>query len=557
MMNFALYYAGDAYSTATKIMGRQSAGRALMKGVARTWSGTVVRGLGPAAQGGRALLAQLQADGYAGQVRWSRLPDLQTAREVGAVYFPSPGPQELAHLRNRVHPAAFSIMAATFTLSSAGAMDDVAGWVLPPYRPWDALICISECAKTMATQLHEEMRTWWTDEAGPMRFNAPQLPVIPLGVDVPFFVPGPENKLLARQTLGVAQGESVFLFAGRLSFHAKANPAPLYQALEQAAQQTPVVCIEAGMFPNESIAQAFAAAQKALAPTVRFIHVNGQDEARYRRAWQAADVFVSLAENIQETFGLTPVEAMAAGLPVIVADWNGYRETIRDGVDGFRVPTVLPPAGAGVDLALRHAMEADSYDMFIGRTSMATVVQPHALAQAVCRLATDAALRQTMGAAGQQRAQQAFDWPVVLRQYAALATELGEIRLHAAQQKQQPRSWPQRADPFVRFAHFSSDTMHGNWPVQARPQAVGRLQALLGLSMVNYAFDPQLLPRESLAALLAVLQSGKPHTVNSALKAAGQTSQAGMRALMWLWKLDLVSVKTIPGVRMPVLPPVP
>jgi len=31
--NFAIYYAGDAYSTAQKIMGRQSAGKAFMRGV--------------------------------------------------------------------------------------------------------------------------------------------------------------------------------------------------------------------------------------------------------------------------------------------------------------------------------------------------------------------------------------------------------------------------------------------------------------------------------------------------------------------------------------------
>ena len=45
-------------------------------------------------------------------------------------------------------------------------------------------------------------------------------------------------------------------------------------------------------------------------------------------AYAAADIFVSLSDNIQETFGLTPVEAMAAGLPVVASDWDGYRETI-------------------------------------------------------------------------------------------------------------------------------------------------------------------------------------------------------------------------------------
>ena len=32
-------------------------------------------------------------------------------------------------------------------------------------------------------------------------------------------------------------------------------------------------------------------------------------------AWRAADLFVSLSDNVQETFGLTPVEAM--GVPMV------------------------------------------------------------------------------------------------------------------------------------------------------------------------------------------------------------------------------------------------
>ena len=46
---------------------------------------------------------------------------------------------------------------------------------------------------------------------------------------------------------------------------------------------------------------------------------------------------MSLSDNIQETFGLTPLEAMASGIPVIVSDWDGYRSTVRDNKDGFRI----------------------------------------------------------------------------------------------------------------------------------------------------------------------------------------------------------------------------
>ena len=60
-----------------------------------------------------------------------------------------------------------------------------------------------------------------------------------------------------------------------------------------------------------------------------------------RQALAAADIAVFLVDNPQETFGLAVVEAMAAGLPLVVSDWNGYRDLVRDGMDGFR----LRPAG--------------------------------------------------------------------------------------------------------------------------------------------------------------------------------------------------------------------
>ena len=66
------------------------------------------------------------------------------------------------------------------------------------------------------------------------------------------------------------------------------------------------------------------------------------EEANRDDAWAAADVFISLADNAQEAFGLTPLEAMAASLPCIVSDWNGYRDTVRDGVDGDLIPAMMP-----------------------------------------------------------------------------------------------------------------------------------------------------------------------------------------------------------------------
>ena len=541
--SFAIYYAGDAYSTANKIMGRQSAGKAFMRGVARTWPKADLHGLGQGAATAKAMYAQLAGDGFDGQLKWLEVPNWAALGEVGALYYPSPAAKDFSYSRNAFNPGAFSVMGVTFTLSSNGAMDQVADLVLPPFKPWDAMICISQAALDFTTRLHDEMKAWWAAQTGATRFNTPQLPVIALGIDCPSFTPDAKLRETARAALQLQAHEVAFLFSGRLSFHAKANPAPMYQALEQAAQHASVVCIEAGVFPNDAIRTGFLAAQKALAPSVRFIWVDGQDELRYRQAWQGADAFVSLSDNIQETFGLTPVEAMAAGLPVVVSDWNGYKDTVRDGVDGFRVPTILPPAGVGGDLAMRHALGLDTYDFYIGRASLATVIEPTALAQACIALASQPELRERMGAAGLARATRDFDWPVILQRYAQLAGELTKIRLAAGPQAPEP--WVQRADPFARFGHFSSQTLAGNARVLAQPSAQARLSDLRSLTMANYAFEASLLPPETIIALLSLLEKNGSQTVNDLLVAAGVATPVGVRCLMWLWKFDLVQVAPV------------
>ena len=586
--NFSVYYDSDAYSTVKKIMGRQSAGKALIKGIARTWPNGVIRSVGQNESAARELLAQLRGDGFRGTLKWSRLPQFQSAIEAGTLYFPAPPAKHLAAARNLTNPAAFSVMGVTHTLSSAGAADQVADCILPPFKPWDALICTSIAARDYVHKLHEEVREVWRQGIGATRFVDIQLPVIPLGIDAPSFL-HPNDALaghgqndrnsdgaivqasertdertsdrasvraLAQKALGLPPGNTVFLFAGRLSFHAKANPAALYQALQLIASKAgPITCVEAGVFPNAAVQAGFQAAQAALAPDVAFVWVDGNDAARYRYAWLAADVFVSLSDNIQETFGLTPVEAMAAGLPVIVSDWDGYKDTVRDGIDGYRIPTVMPPSGIGSDLALRHALGLDTYDYFIGRTSIATVVEPRALAGACLRLATDPALRLQMGAAGRRRALEEYDWPVILRRYDALAEHLNEIRrAHSGPSLATPaQPWPQRADPFHRFAHFPTATLPVHGRVTLQGDAQTRLPRLLSLSMLNHAFSADSLDAALVQELLASIESvvggsngGKRElTVKAALLAGGHATPVGVRALMWLWKFGLVEISAV------------
>ncbi len=554
-MQFAIYSAGDAYSTSNKIMGRQSAGKSFIKGIAKSYFNQPIAALGPSQASGHSLLAQLQADGFQSQLKWSTLPNLTMAKAVGTLYYPAPPLKELAYTRNLENPAAFSIMGVTHTPSSAGAMDQISDLILPPFQPWDALICTSTAAQTMVRQLQSEVEDYWREHTGATKFVKPQTPVIPLGVNAADFASTPEQKLNARHFFQIADNCVVFLFSGRLSFHAKANPIAMYQALEKTAKNHKVVCIEAGLFPNEPVQKAYQDAQRAIAPNVQFIWANGQDSNAFQNAWRAADVFISLADNIQETFGLTPIEAQAAGLPVVVSDWNGYKDTVNHGVDGFKIPTLAPPPGAGKDLALKHALGIDTYDYFIGRTSLATAVEHGPLEQALNDLASKPDLRQQMGAQGRSKVLAKYDWSVVLQQYNQLANELNELR--TSQIKASPakaQTWPQRVDPFERFELFSTRRLHEEMrlivPNHLTSQAFEqKLQGLLGLTMTVYPFNKDPGQVELLKKLGAILiQHCQESQTTTLLEIQAKLHQAGLvignaqlkACICWFIKFDLI-----------------
>ncbi len=111
---------------------------------------------------------------------------------------------------------------------------------------------------------------------------------------------------------------------------------------------------------------------------------------------------------------------MAAGLPVVITDWNGYRDTLEDGVQGFSIPTLAPPSGNGDDLAARYRSTRYSYGGYIGRTAQFTYVDANAVGEAYTRLIENDDLRKQMGAAGRKHAVEKYNWTVIIPEYEAL-----------------------------------------------------------------------------------------------------------------------------------------
>ncbi len=76
----------------------------------------------------------------------------------------------------------------------------------------------------------------------------------------------------------------------------------------------------------------------------RVTFVGRRSRAELRTYYSAADVFVTVPWY--EPFGITPVEAMACGTPVVGSDVGGIRFSVLDGETGYLVPPRDPAAVA-------------------------------------------------------------------------------------------------------------------------------------------------------------------------------------------------------------------
>ena len=547
-MTAAIYYHPEAYTTSgPKLMGRNAAGESFLRGFFAHSKATEFWTQVEKPEHAQAFAQAVKGAGRSEAVKSVDKNSLAALSQPGSVYYPGPGIGAHAWQRAAYGHGAWSLCGITHTTSSAGAMDALADLLTAPVQPWDAVICTSTAVKDNVNRLLQAQADYLVQRFGVQRLVLPQLPVIPLGIHCQDFTYSEQQRQRARQKLAVNDSALVVLYTGRLSFHAKAHPLAMYQALEKATQGLPagqkVVLVECGWHANEFIAKAYRDAAQLACPSVRVVTLDGRKAEDRQTAWASADVFCSLSDNIQETFGIVPIEAMAAGIPVVVSDWDGYKDTVRDGVDGFRIPTLMPGAGLGGDLAQRHALEIDTYDMYCGHTCSLVAVDVDATARAFARLFASPELRRQMGEAGRQRAREVYDWAAIIPQYEALWSQLTELRkAQTTTLKPLPQPWPARMDPFHAFASYPSavltpQTVLGLVDTDAQA-AARRVTEYRQLAMVNFA--KMVLPAD--AEVQAVLQAAAtPRPALELVQAIPAERQAFVfRALVWLVKLGVL-----------------
>jgi glycosyltransferase involved in cell wall biosynthesis len=524
--------------------GGLAAGRLLMRAIARSGG---LAGVGcfcaSQADAGECERA-LRESGFGGEVEWVSQGRPQDLQRFGTLLHPGLGLERLAWRRLGLGERRYSLCGITHGAASHVAMSAAATLLVAPLRSWDALICTSRVVRDSLREVLERQADYLRARLGAQRFELPQLPLIPLGVHCPDFESGQARRLEARSGLAIGTDDVAFLVFGRLSFHAKAHPQQMFSALERADKGgRQVHLILCGHFDEEAGEAAFREAAAQLAPSVRLAVLDARAPDQQAGAWAAADVFTSLADNVEETFGLTPLEAMAAGLPCVVSDWGGYRDTVRDGVDGYRIATVMPAAGAGLDLAQRYDDGVDSYDEYCGHTSQAVALDGAQLVQAYEGLIKDAGLRRQLGENGRRRAREEFDWQAVLRRYRDLWSELDERRrADAVLVPALPQVVPDRLDPFALFATYPSAQLTPASIVELAPDAsLAQLRAYRELKINRFATS-SLPTLEEFGQIFGSIES-RPTQVDELLDTLGPCDRPTLlRGLAWLCKMDLLRI---------------
>jgi D-inositol-3-phosphate glycosyltransferase len=194
--------------------------------------------------------------------------------------------------------------------------------------------------------------------------------VIPPGVDLNRF--SPIDKSEAKSLVGIKPGHRNILFAGRIEplkgIDTLLCAMSLIQKYSPEAMENVSVTIIGGDPWSDDPSDEMARLQElrrnlGVTDIVTFLGAKDQDVLP---SYYAAAEMVVMPSHY-ESFGLVALEAMAMGIPVIASEVGGLAFLVKDGENGFLVPSRDPEALAEriftllMDVNCRHELGANAF----------------------------------------------------------------------------------------------------------------------------------------------------------------------------------------------------
>lgn len=285
-------------------------------------------------------------------------------------------------------------------------------WLSEPTFACDSLVCGSKSAQIAVRSILEHLKETQKECSANFRVD-----VAPLPIDTDRFHPG--DRLLARKKFRFATNDFSCLYVGYLS-SLKADWVSIlgtFASVVSTSKKKVQLLLVGASDP------AFAERVQSLQQQYPFLRVIGPVSADEKvLLYQAADLFFSPADTLNESYGLTPVEAMACGLPQLVSDWNGYRDTVVHGITGFRIDTLWQDP---YNTSSIWGVISDAADHL--SVSQQVILDHHQLHLYLSTMISNDALVATLRSASRVLALRHFSLSAVNARYRELADELKQI----------------------------------------------------------------------------------------------------------------------------------
>lgn len=225
------------------------------------------------------------------------------------------------------------IFSDTLGLGAHSIYSQLASLANSPWVKGDKILALSTAVSGL---LHRTFRDYLNYS------SQPEVEVVPQGVVGSKEAPQPHERKVAREKLGLPVDGTLALYRGRLTPAGKADLAPLVEAFAEASGPNDYLML-GGQEWMPGYTAFLTELAKDLGVGSRLIMLGESKNLEHLDSYMAADFFVFPSDTHQESQGMAVAEAMSYGLPVISSDWDGMKDAVEDGKNGYLIPTQLLP----------------------------------------------------------------------------------------------------------------------------------------------------------------------------------------------------------------------